>query len=165
MKVRLGFTINWANFEKIATIFDFTQHHFDRLFLVLTNCYLFFPCPDCGIAIDTKRTLFKHIREVHQREPSLFAFTCGHCNSIFTTSKNLLRHLRNVHKFKKTIRCNACPKLFGHELTLCNHRAAEHSTLSSSAFVNEIDWASVPQVLKVVSALNSHFKIFRLDVQ
>ena len=126
---------------------------------------MFFPCPDCGIAFDTKRTLFKHIREVHKREPSLCAFTCGHCNTIFTSSKNLLRHLRNVHKFKKTIRCNACPKIFGHESTLCNHRAAEHSTLSTSTSVNEIEWASVPQVSKVVSALNSHFKILRLDVQ
>ena len=126
---------------------------------------MFFPCPDCGIAIDTKRTLLKHIREVHKREPSLCAFTCGHCNSIFTTSKNLLRHLRNVHKFKKTIRCNACPKIFGHESTLCNHRAAEHSTLSSSTFVNGIEWASVPQFSKAVSALNCQFKILRLDVQ
>ena len=80
-------------------------------------------------------------------------------------SKNLLRHLRNVHKFKKTIRCNACPNIFGHESTLCNHRAAEHSTLSISTSVNETEWASVPQVSKVVSALNSHFKILRLDVQ
>ena len=160
LKVRLGFTLNWANFEKIATSFDFTQHHFDRLtFFGIDELLHVFACPDCGIAFDTKRTLFKHIREVHKREPSLCAFTCGHCNSIFTTSKNLLRHLRNVHKFKKTIRCNACPKIFGHESTLCNHRAAEHSTLSSSTFVNEIEWASVPQVSKVVSALNSHFKI------
>ena len=140
MKLRLRFPINWDNFEKIATSFDFTQHHFDRLtFLVLTNCYMFFPCPDCGIAFDTKRTLFKHTREVHKREPSLCAFTCGHCNAIFTTSKNLLRHLRNVQKFKKTIRCNACPKIFGHESTLCNHRAADHSTLSTSKSVNEIE--------------------------
>ena len=91
--------------------------------------------------------------------------TCGHCNSIFTTSKTLLHHLRNVLKFKKTIRCNACPKIFGHESTLCNHRAAEHSTVLTSTAVNEIEWASVPQVSKVVSALNSHFKILRLDVQ
>ena len=166
LKVRFGFTLNWANSEKIVTSFDFTQHHFDRLtFLVLTNCHMFFPFPDCSIAFDTKRTLFKHIREVHKREPSLCAFTCGHCNSIFTTSKNLLRRLRNVHKFRKTIGCIACPKIFGHESTLCNPRAAEHSTLSSSIFVNEIEWASVPQVSKVVSALNSHFKILRLDVQ
>ena len=93
------------------------------------------------------------------------AFTCGHCNSIFTTSENLLRHLQNGHKFKKTIRCNARPKIFGRESTLCNHRAAEHSTLSSSRFVNEIEWACVPQVSKVVSSLISHFKILRLDVQ
>ena len=166
MKVRFGFTVNWANFEKITANSDFTQHHFDRLtFLVSTNCYMFFPCPDCGIAFDTKRTLFKHIREVHKREPSLRAFTCGHCNSFITTSKNLLRHLQKVHIFKKTFRCIACPKIFGHELKLYNHRAAEHSTLSSSTFVNEIDWASVPQVLEVVSAVNSHFKILRLDLQ
>ena len=166
MNVRLGFTINWATFGKTATSFDFTQHHFDRLtFLVLTNCYMIFPCPDCVIAFDTKRTLFKHIREVHKREPSLCAFTCGHCNSDFTTSKNLLRHLRNVHKFGKTIRCNACPKTFGHESTLCNHRAAERPTFSTSTSVNEIEWASVPQVSKVVSALNSRFKVLRLDVQ
>ena len=31
LKVRLGFTISWADFEKIVTSFDFTQHHFDRL--------------------------------------------------------------------------------------------------------------------------------------
>ena len=163
----MGFTLNCANFEKIATSFDFIQQHFDRLTLVLTNCYTFFPCPDCGIAFDAKRTLFKYIREVHKREPSLYAFTCGHCNSIFTTSKNLPSQLRNVHihEFKKTIRCNACPKIFGYESTLCNHRAAEHSTVSSSTFVNEIEWASVPQVSKVVSALNYHFKILRLDVQ
>ena len=77
----------------------------------------------------------------------------------------MLRHLRNVHKFEKTIRCNACPKIFGHESTLCNHRAAEHSTLSTSTSVNEIEWASVAQVSKVVSALNSRFKILRLEVQ
>ena len=87
LNLGLVFTINWVNFDKIATSFDFTLHHFDRLtFLVLTNCYTFFPCPDCGIAFDTKQTLFKHIREFHKREPSLCAFTCGHCNSIFTTS-------------------------------------------------------------------------------
>ena len=40
LKVRLGFTINWAKFEKIATSFDFIQHQFDRLTsLVLTNCF------------------------------------------------------------------------------------------------------------------------------
>ena len=77
----------------------------------------------------------------------------------------MLRHLRNVHKFRKTIRCNACPKIFGHESTLCNHRDAEDSTLSSSTFVKEIEWAFVPQVSKVVSALNSHLKILRFDVQ
>ena len=126
---------------------------------------MIFPRPDCGIVFETKRTLLKHIREVHKRDPSLCAFTCGHCNSYFTTSKNLLRHLRNVHKFKKAIRCKACPKLFGHESTLCNHRAAEDSTLSTSTSVNEIEWASVPQVSKIISALNSHFKILRLDVQ
>ena len=126
---------------------------------------MFFPCPDCGIAFDTKRTLFKRIREVHTREPSLCAFTCGQYNSIFTASKILLRHLRNVHKFMKTVRCNACPKNFGHESTLCNHRATEHSILSSSTLINEIEWAALPQVAKVVSALNSHFKILRLDIQ
>ena len=126
---------------------------------------MLFPCPDCGITFHTKRTLFKHIREVHKREPSLCAFTCGHCNSSFTTSKNLLRHLRNVHKFKKLIRCNACPKIFWHESTFCNHRAAEHSTFSSSTIVNEIEWASVPRVSEVVSAVISHFKILQLDVQ
>ena len=120
---------------------------------------MFFPCPDCGIAFDTKRTLLKHIREVHKREPSLCAFICGNSNSFFTASKNLLRQLRNVHKFKKTIRCNACPKTFGHESTLCNDRAAERSTLLSSTFFNEIEWASVSQVSKVVSTLNFSSKI------
>ena len=166
LEARLGSTINWAIFKKIATSFDFAQRHFDRLtFLVLTNCYMIFPCPDCGIAFDTKRTLFKHIHEFHKREPSLRAFTCGHCNSFFSTSKHLLRHLRNVHELKKTIGCNAFPKNFGHESTLSNHRAAEHSTLSSSTFFNEIKWASAAQVSKVVSALNSVFKILQLDVQ
>ena len=100
---------------------------------------MIFPCPDCGIAFDTKRTLFKHMREAHKREPSLCAFTCGYCNSFFARSKNLLRHLQNNHKFKKTIRYNACPKIFGHESTTCNHRAAEHSTHWTSASVNEIE--------------------------
>ena len=163
MKVRLGFTINWANFEKIATTSGFTQHHFYRLiFSVLTNCYMFFPCLDCGIAFDTKRKLFEHIRDVQKREPSLCAFTCGRCTSIFTSSKNLLQ---SVDIFKKTIGCIACPKVFEHESTLCNHRAAEHSTASSPTFVNGFEWASVPQVPKVVSTLNYHFKILRLDVQ
>ena len=40
----------------------------------------------------------------------------------------------------------------------------ELSTLPSSTFVIEIVWASVPQVSKVVSALNSHFNFLRLDV-
>ena len=45
MKVQLGVIIIWDSFEKIATSFDFTQHHFDRLTfdVVLTNCEMFFP--------------------------------------------------------------------------------------------------------------------------
>ena len=126
---------------------------------------MFFHCPDCGIAFHTKRTLIKYIRGVQKREPSSCAFTCGHCDSVFTTSKKLLPHLRNVHKFTKTIRCNVCPKFFGRESTLYNHSAKEHSSVSPSIFANEPEWASVPQIWKIFSALNCHFKILRLDVQ
>ena len=103
------------------------------------------------------------MRGIHKPEPSLCACTCGQCYWNLTTSKNLLLHLRNPHKFKKTIFCNACWKMSGHESTLYNHSATERSSVSSETFVNEKLWASVPQVLKIVSAQLSSFKILRFN--
>ena len=77
----------------------------------------------------------------------------------------MLRHLRNAHKFRKTNHCNKCLRILGHESTLYNHRALENSSASSSTFVSEIEWASVGQISKVVSALYSFFRIVRLEVQ
>ena len=126
-----------------------------------------FPCPDCRDNFQTKRLLFKHIRAVHKKEPSLWSFSCGHCEVTCTSSKNLIRHLRNIHKFNNSIQCNACPKIFGNESYLHAHKSREHPVVSSSTMTTttEVNWASIPQVSKTVLALNSHFKILRLDVQ
>ena len=123
-----------------------------------------FPCTDCSFSSPNKRRLFTHIRETHRREPALCTFICGYCNSSFTASKNLLRNLRNVHKFSKNMRCNACPKNYGNESSLQNHISHEHPSIPSRVR-KEANWVSVPQVSKVVSAFNSHFKIVKLDVQ
>ena len=126
-----------------------------------------FPCLDCRDNIQTKRLLFKHIRAVHKKEPSLWSFSCGHCGVTCTYSQNLIRHLRNIHKFNRSIQCNACPNIFGNESYLHAHKSREHPVVSSSIMTTttEVNWASIPQVSKTVLALNSHFKILRLDVQ
>ena len=62
------------------------------------------------------------------------------------------------------MRCNACPKIYGNESGLQNHISHEHPSIPSRVR-KEANWVSVPQVSKVVSALNSHFKILKLDVQ
>ena len=124
-----------------------------------------FPCPDCRINFQTKRILFKHIRAVHKKEPSLWSFSCGHCEVTCTSSKNLIRHLKNVHKFERSMQCSACPKIFGQESHLDAHVDREHPLVSSSTTTTEVNWASLPRVSKTVTALNSQFKILRLDVQ
>ena len=123
-----------------------------------------FPCPDCSFSSPNKRRLFTHIRENHRREPALSTIIFGHCDSSFTASKSLLRHLLNVHKFCKIMRCTACPKIYGNVSSLQNHISHEHPSIPSTVR-KEANWVSVPQVSKVVQALNSLFKNLKLDVQ
>ena len=80
-------------------------------------------CDDCQKVFTAKRTLYQHIRQKHNKEPTLHLrnFVCGHCNQSLSSAFKLLRHLRSIHKLIGNLKYLSCFVVFGCAEVLENH--------------------------------------------
>ncbi|XP_017878730.1 oocyte zinc finger protein XlCOF6-like [Ceratina calcarata] len=92
-----------------------------------------FPCKTCGKSYDTKKSLFKHLQNVHNEK-------CTKCGKICTCDeKEKIQQKPN----KKSYRCDKCDKSFENELKLQKHlriheRAKEQQDVNFKRFLCHI---------------------------
>ncbi|XP_055378288.1 zinc finger protein 181-like [Condylostylus longicornis] len=82
-----------------------------------------FPCSICGILLNTKQLLKKHM-VVHS---DVKDFKCNFCNKEFKRSKDLHCHLI-IHIGVKPYECRICSERFVHKVSYHRHLKATHPT-------------------------------------
>lgn len=82
---------------------------------------LLYKCPDCGLELNTKRTLLQH-RLVHSEEKR---FKCEFCDAAFKRSKALKNHLI-LHTGLRPYKCNFCDRTFSNGSNCRAHKKRAH---------------------------------------
>ncbi|XP_075149174.1 uncharacterized protein LOC142223200 [Haematobia irritans] len=80
-------------------------------------------CPDCGLKLNTRRTLLQH-RLVHT---NVKQFKCEFCDSAFKRSKSLKNHLL-IHTGLRPYKCQFCDKTFSNGANCRSHKRRVHPT-------------------------------------
>ena len=83
------------------------------------------PCAQCNDQFSSKRSLQRHISDVH----TVKEFSCSFCAKLFTTPLSLRRHERCMHHVDGSIPCKTCGKEFGCKQKLKGHVEAVHEKL------------------------------------
>lgn len=80
-----------------------------------------YKCPDCGLELNTRRTLVQH-RLVHSDEKR---FKCNFCEAAFKRSKALKNHLI-LHTGLRPYKCKFCNKAFSNGSNCRAHKKRAH---------------------------------------
>lgn len=80
-----------------------------------------YTCPDCGLKLNTKRTLLQH-RSVHS---NVKRFKCEFCDAAFKRSKSLKNHLI-LHTGLRPYKCQFCEKTFSNGANCRSHKRRVH---------------------------------------
>ena len=124
-------------------------------------------CDDCQKLFTSKRTLYQHIRQKHNKEPTLHLrnFVCGHCNQILSSACNLLRHIRNIHNLTGNLKCLSCFVVFGCADLLESHEKQIHLQASPSVIFQRAVSDHNLQAACVRTSINDTFKVFRVNLE
>ena len=124
-------------------------------------------CDDCQNVFTSKRTLYQHIRQKHNKEPTLHLrnFVCGHCNQNLSSSFNLIRHIRNIHNLTGNFKCISCFVVFGCADLLESHEKQIHLQVSPSAIIHRALSDYNLQASCVQTSINDAFKVFGLNLE
>ena len=120
-------------------------------------------CDDCQKVFTSKRTLYQHIRQKHNKKPTLHLrnFVCAHCNQNPSSPFNLLRHIRNIHNSTGNFKCLSCFVVFGCADLLESHEKQIHLQASPSAIFQRAVSDHNLQASCVQTSINDTFKVFR----
>ncbi|XP_061387724.1 zinc finger protein 37 [Musca vetustissima] len=80
-----------------------------------------YQCQDCGLTLNTKRTLLQH-RLVHS---NVKRFQCEFCDAAFKRSKSLKNHLI-IHSGLKPYKCQFCDRTFSNGANCRSHKRRVH---------------------------------------
>ena len=124
-------------------------------------------CDDCQKVFTSKRTLYQHIRQKHNKAPTLHLriFVCCHCNQNLSSSFNLIRHIRNIHNSTGNFKCLSCFVVFGCADLLESHEKQIHLQASPSAIFQRAVSDHNLQASCVQTSINDTFKVFRLNLE
>lgn len=98
-----------------------------------------YKCPDCGLELNTKRTLLQH-RLVHS---DVKRFKCEFCDAAFKRSKALKNHLI-LHSGLRPYKCNFCSKSFSNGSNCRAHKKRTHPKELAEEEANGIEPERVP---------------------
>ena len=124
-------------------------------------------CGDCQKVFTWKRTLYQHICQKHDKEPTLHLrnFVCGYCNQNLFSSFKLIRHIRNIHNLTGNFKCLSCFVVFGCADLLESHEKQILLQASSSAIFQRAVSDHNVQASCVQTSINDTFKVFRLNLE
>ena len=124
-------------------------------------------CDDCQKVFTSKRTLYQHIRQKHNKEPTLHLrnFVCGHCSQNLSSLFNLFRHIRNIHKLTADVKFLSCYVAFGRAELIESHGKPFHLQASPSAIFQRALSDYNLQASCVQTSINDTFKVFRLNLE
>ena len=120
-------------------------------------------CDECHIVFSSKRTLYQHIRQKHNDEPTLHLqnLICGHCDPSVSSSSNLLRHIRIFHNLTGNFKYLSYSLVFGCEDLLETHEKHIHLQASRSALFQRPVSDHNLEASCVQTSVNDNFKAFR----
>lgn len=100
-------------------------------------------CPQCGLRLNTKRTLRRHM-VVHSDQKR---FKCQYCGNEFKRSKTLKNHLM-LHTGYRPYKCPFCEKSFASGPNCRQHKKSAHpeELAALEASGHEIWAADVPKL-------------------
>ena len=124
-------------------------------------------CDDCQKVFTSKRTLYQHIRQKHNKEPTLHLrnFVCGHCSQNLSSLFNLFRHIRNIHKSTADVKFLSCYVAFGRAELIESHGKPFQIEASPSAIFQRALSDYNLQASCVQTSINDTFKVFRLNLE
>jgi len=85
----------------------------------LNGSQIKFPCSVCGLSLNTKYSLVRHIRSQHTGERP---FVCSECGDSFNQKQSLDGHIRSRHTREKPFVCSVCGKSFADVSNFRHHK-------------------------------------------
>ena len=83
-------------------------------------------CAMCEGHFKQKKSLYRHIRIVHEGERP---FQCSLCEYSFSQKTHLSRHTAVVHEGKKSFKCSICDSTFSRKENLHSHLKSVHEEI------------------------------------
>ena len=83
-------------------------------------------CAMCDGHFKQKKSLYRHIRIVHEGER---LFQCSLCEYSFSQKTHLSRHIAVVHEGKKSFKCSICDSTFSRKENLNSHLKSVHEEI------------------------------------
>ena len=123
-------------------------------------------CDEFQEVFTSKRTLYQHIRQKHNKEPTLHLqnFVCGLFKENLSSSFNLIRRIPNIHNLCGSFKCLSC-FVFGCADLLESHEKQIHVQASPSAIFQRAVSDHNLQASCVQTSINDTFKVFRLNLE
>ena len=87
-----------------------------------------FVCSNCGDVFLTKKTLGKHIEQVHEGKQ----YQCSICPDIFSSENKLMQHIKFDHEKQELYGCPNCDKKFRSENSLRRHDEQFHQKITTT---------------------------------
>ena len=126
-------------------------------------------CEDCLKVFTSKRTLYQHVRQKHNKDPTLHLrkFVCGHCGQTLASSFSLLRHISAVHKHHKhsgNFKCISCFHVFGCRDSLESHVQQTHLQSPRTSLFQRTLFSETLNASSVQSSIHGSFTVFRFTM-
>jgi uncharacterized C2H2 Zn-finger protein len=80
-------------------------------------------CPQCGKRLGSKRSLARHLSDVHGVKAK---HACPHCDEVAASALALREHITEYHGRARRHRCEACGRMFARRRHLTQHVANVH---------------------------------------
>ena len=87
------------------------------------NSYECYSCEFCGTICAHKQTLQKHIKNIHENQPTI---VCDLCGKMFRSKTSLKDHILCIHEGRKDHKCSQCGREFSQSGTLNTHIKLVH---------------------------------------